>query len=673
MNRARLPWIHAATAGLLVAASVCLPAPAAAIGADAVVLVNSTSPAYPDFQHHLQPYLDNFGVPYTVLDISSNAVDTNISRYSVIIVGHGQLDTNGVFLGTNAQRSLTLAITNGTGLVSFDGALASNGGTPRYSFIQAIFGFSYGSAVSGTSVSLPATEPGSQMHFITARHSAGDSVSLRASMSVPGLTAPSNVTAVALSGGKPLVAVTKFGQGRAVQWSSYDWMAISILGPIEGLDDVVWRGIVWAARKPFVMRGLPNFVTMRVDDVSGPLWWAHTVTDAGFRPFLSVFLSNITDAATLDLQGLVTNGLATTSIHSWNCCNTFFYFNYGSGVSYSDSVMSNNVYLGGQWHTNHAIPISKIAVAHYSEMGPNAFAGLKTWGVEYVTLKNYPGTVRDSPWLVLGPYRLYEPQQLGSISLPVFYADFLSVPGHPEFNGQFFNCVTEIRDDPSSSCAEWCPANSDVSGTIGRGTRQIKRALDSLVLPTLFFHEWWVIPIPQSANQTPITTNNWFTMVQGLTNNLASYNPLYVTMDYAYQYVRATRTSRLLSSAYDPASGQVTANFSGTTDLDTLAYVYTGDDNVITNVAGTVPAFSQPQTVPIALLEPPSLSVARTQTNSVILTWPGPASGFVLQQNPLLGGTNWSALSNIPSVQGLQLQVVLPDPTTNSFFRLSKP
>jgi hypothetical protein len=342
-------------------------------------------------------------------------------------------------------------------------------------------------------------------------------------------------------------------------------------------------------------------------------------------------------------------------------------------VSYSDSAMSNNIYVGGQWHASNGIPISKIAVAHYSEMGPNAFAGLQRWGVEYVTLKNTPGTVRDSPWLVLGPYRLYEPQQLGSISLPVFYADFLSVPGHPEFNGQFFNCVTEIRDDPSSSCAEWCPANSDVSGTIGRGTRQIKRALDSLVLPTLFFHEWWVIPIPQSANQTPITTNNWFAMVQGLTNNLASYNPLYVTMDYAYQYVRATRTSRLLSSTYDPASGQVTANFSGTTDLDTLVYTWTGDDNVITNIAGTVPAFSQPQTVPVALLEPPALSVARTQTNSVILTWPGPASGFVLQQNPLLGGTNWSALSNIPSVQGLQLQVVLPDPTTISFFRLSKP
>ena len=411
---------------------------------------------------------------------------------------------------------------------------------------------------------------------------------------------------------------------------------------------------------------------MRVDDVTGPLWWAHMAADAGFRPFISLFVSNVTDSTATDLRGLVTNGLATTSIHSWDCCNMFFYFDRGNGVSYSDSIMSNNISIGGQWHTNHAIPISKIAVAHYSEMGPNAFAGLQSWGVEYVTLKNYPGTIRDSPWLILGPYRLYEPQQLGSISLPVFYADFLSVPGHPEFNGQFFNCVTEIRDDPSSSCAEWCPANGDVAGTIGRGTRQIKRALDSLVLATLFFHEWWVIPIPTSSNQTPITTNNWLAMLQGLTNGIASYNPLYVTMDYAYQYVRATRTSKLVSAAYDPASGQVTANLSGFTDLDTLVYTYNGDDNVITNIPGTIPAFLQPETLPVALLSTPSLSVAATPTNTLVLTWPGPSSGFVLQQNPVLGAANWSPVTNAPSLLGLQMQLVLPNPGTNAFYRLVK-
>jgi len=665
----RACWIITA---LLLSMTWDKPLSAAPVGADAVVLVNSASSAYTDFQHHLQPYLDNFGVPYTVLDISTNPVGTNIARYAVVIIGHSQLDTNGAYLGTNSQQNLLSAITNGTGLVNFDGALAGSGGVPRYPFVQSIFGFTYGTAVSATSVSMPPTQPGLQMHFITARHPANDSISLRSSMSVPGITAPTNVMAVALAGGKPLVAFTKFGQGRAVQWTTYDWMTIAFLGPMEGLDDLLWRSIVWAARKPFVMRNLPNFITMRVDDVSGPLWWAHMATDAGFRPFISLFLSDISETTAADLRGLVTNGLATTSIHSWDCCSTFFYFDRNAGTSYSDSVMSNYIVQGYQWHTNHAIPISKIAVAHYSEMGPNAFAGLQSWGVQYVTLKNYPGTVRDSPWLILGPYRLYEPQQLGSISLPVFYADFLAVPGHPEFNGQFFNCVTEIRDDPSSSCAEWCPANGDVPGTIGRGTRQLERALDSLVLATLFFHEWWLIPLPTSINQTPITTNNWQTMISGLTNNLASYNPIYVTMDYAYQYVRATHTSRPVSAAYDPATGQVTATFSGGTDLDTLIYTYLGDDNVITNVAATVPANAQLKTVPAALLVPPTLSVFQTVTNTVVLAWPGPDSGYVLQQNQTLGSGNWVPVTNAHLAAGLQLQTILPDPGSG-FYRLALP
>jgi len=41
---------------------------------DAVVLVNQNSSSYLDFQHYIQPYLDHFGVPYTILDISSEAV-----------------------------------------------------------------------------------------------------------------------------------------------------------------------------------------------------------------------------------------------------------------------------------------------------------------------------------------------------------------------------------------------------------------------------------------------------------------------------------------------------------------------------------------------------------------------------------------------------------------------
>ena len=124
------------------------------------------------------------------------------------------------------------------------------------------------------------------------------------------------------------MAVAKYGQGRAVQWGSYDWMVSTVLGPVDGLDDVVWRGVVWAARKPFVMRGLPNFLVLRMDDASGPFWWVHMANEMGFKPWIGLFLSNVAETNTADLRSLVTNGQATASVHSLDCCSTFFYFNH---------------------------------------------------------------------------------------------------------------------------------------------------------------------------------------------------------------------------------------------------------------------------------------------------------------------------------------------------------
>jgi hypothetical protein len=120
-----------------------------------------------------------------------------------------------------------------------------------------------------------------------------------------------------------------------------------------------------------------------------------------------------------------------------------------------------------------------------------------------------------------------------------------------------------------------------------------KRSLDSQVLTTIFSHERYI---------SPISAANWQAIVQGITNNLASYNPIYVTLDYGCQYVRATRTSRLVSSAYDSGSGLVTATFSGKTDLDTQVSVFLGAGSYIGSSLALVPTFSNSMTTAVASL-----------------------------------------------------------------------
>src|SRR5262249_49440294 len=141
-------------------------------------------------------------------------------------------------------------------------------------------------------------------------------VPLRASMAMPELVLPANVTALALTGGKPLLAMKKYGAGRALQWASYDWTLTTVLGPLSGLDDLVWRGIVWTARKPFATRSIPNFITVRMDDCAGPFDWVHIFNNFGFKPFVSVYVSNVSAAGAADLRSLATNGNATVSPHA---------------------------------------------------------------------------------------------------------------------------------------------------------------------------------------------------------------------------------------------------------------------------------------------------------------------------------------------------------------------
>ena len=68
----------------------------------------------------------------------------------------------------------------------------------------------------------------------------------------------------------------------------------------------------------------------------------------------------------------------------------------------------------------------------------------------------------------------------------------------------------------------------------------------------------------------------------------------------------------------------------------------------------------------------PLLSIERTATNSVIVAWPDPSTGFELQQNPDLNPTNWVKVATLPTVVGGQKQVVVPVPVGNRFYRLQK-
>jgi hypothetical protein len=78
-------------------------------------------------------------------------------------------------------------------------------------------------------------------------------------------------------------------------------------------------------------------------------------------------------------------------------------------------------------------------------------------------------------------------------------------------------------------------------------------------------------------------------------------------------------------------------------------------------------------TPPVTQANAPSLSIILANTNTVVIFWPAPSTGFILQQNSFLQSTNWTNVTNPINVVGEQNQVITSLSTSNQFYRLIFP
>ncbi len=68
----------------------------------------------------------------------------------------------------------------------------------------------------------------------------------------------------------------------------------------------------------------------------------------------------------------------------------------------------------------------------------------------------------------------------------------------------------------------------------------------------------------------------------------------------------------------------------------------------------------------------PHLSITRSGTE-VIISWPAPSTGFVLEQNVDLGTSTWSGVPEPVMQVGNENRVVVPSPVGMRYFRLRHP
>jgi hypothetical protein len=67
----------------------------------------------------------------------------------------------------------------------------------------------------------------------------------------------------------------------------------------------------------------------------------------------------------------------------------------------------------------------------------------------------------------------------------------------------------------------------------------------------------------------------------------------------------------------------------------------------------------------------PLLTIIRSGP-SVIVSWPSPSTGFVLQENSSVGNTNWVNSAQSPVDNGTNKSITVMPPIGNRFYRLKK-
>ena len=79
----------------------------------------------------------------------------------------------------------------------------------------------------------------------------------------------------------------------------------------------------------------------------------------------------------------------------------------------------------------------------------------------------------------------------------------------------------------------------------------------------------------------------------------------------------------------------------------------------------------------LSLVQTPSaplLSISLTTTNTAIVSWPSPTTGFILQQNTNnISSINWSNVNAGIQDNGTNKFIIVNPPNGNRFFRLFKP
>jgi hypothetical protein len=552
--------------------------------------------AIPDTYAYVQPTiiaaLEHFGIPFRIVDLSAKTVSKDdLANSSAILIAQEDI---GLRFSDQLEGAVITALDNGTGLVNFDPSL--NSYSPRF---KKIWGRSFLKAFTGS------IKKTFMPHYIT--HSQERLKIQECRKPVPCYQAsdppPLVETLLENEKGNPVLLSREEPKYRMVQFmvSPRIWLR-DYFGHAEGLDDVFWKSIVWAAKKPFLMKAMPPFMAMRIDDCYG--WenfrWVDVANRHGYIPNLGLFTACIQHGAGPAMKKLYDNHLAEFSPHAYAEDPDLFLIYYRHDrKEYTVKDVEKRLKKLEEQFAQWGVGMSAVLNPHYEEVGKNAMPALLARKMTYRMMTYLPGEI----WW--GEHDDWQPRPYGHYG---FAMDYL--PGYPDVLAVSANMIPWklLKKAPGKKYAYihpfetlyevdffWKASESqpvDLDEAIARGTRQIKNGMDNLFFGLLFTHE--------NLLARHFTLEQFDFVLDQIEKNTSEYPKIYKGYDYIAQYARCKLQTYLERADYDNQRKQIAVTLRGQAALPVILYVFEEKAGRIQHRLMETPAFSESRSSIIA-------------------------------------------------------------------------
>ncbi len=531
--------------------------------------------------------LQHCGLPYQVLDLAQERLTpARLDASRAVLLAQAHL---GPRLTPADADGLVAAVRAGLGLVCFDGHLAEYPAPLRELF---------GLAGEARTLLRNRVRLGRDDHFITATRERGETVFFSQPAEVCRVDGPgfgASEEALLLTDDQwPALVARAYGRGRVVVWalSPLVWTP-AVLGHAMGLDDLFWKGLVWAARKPFVMRAMPPFVTYLEDDGSSAynhFRYLDVFNDHGYLPHVELHLRDI-DKVMHDVRGQDSQamkakadaGLAEFGAHAFTY-DHHIYFDHAARQPYPDAVVAENFRELDEKFRTWGLKLSRFSNPHFGEVGFNALPYQRERGVEFSGALLPFGVA----WFAADPAD--KELHLAPYGRSGFVFDYM--PGHPEFFGVNALIMPRQMTGVPMVASEFLwnytifwderPQGNDLEGAANQALAQMRLGLDSLFFGELYTHEQRIAVLSMRELDEILTLID-----RGLAKHCYVHRPY----EYIAEYARSKVESRLTAVAVD-AGGTVTADLAGRTTLTTNLYLFTEQEGEIHQRFVDVPPFS---------------------------------------------------------------------------------